>query len=451
MNIKILLSVAFILINNLILGQIRLPLQALPEPNINKFIDSTSYFRQINNNNNSITRSAAGRRYSYLNSLEAKRNFYGLPTMFLPANRKLVPIWQDSTILQQFSSGYSSINYRMGYNVIDPKSNVFNSLNWNTNGQQGITNEHSYTVDTIWVAGVYIKEKPNLTNDKLVLTIVRGQDAQIFNYNFPQATHPLAKQLFYNNTADTAMLLPGIEIDSFTVTPGLTAAVRTQIEYTFLPTDTNVIKFYPFVLSTPLAINKNTNVAFGVQFKSGDTWVPNVTKLKDMNRFSLVYFEEQLDSLAVYRHGSAGDYDKNTSGLMFSWENWDVHSSVALEYFSSPKNYENEHLDAMWHLKSPAAYTLNIADMPIIQSFNFAPNPATELTYLKANISNISINKPIPFTISNMYGQKVFSTQLQLTNQALVYPINTSLYPKGIYTCTLNINGINYSKLLVVQ
>ena len=392
------------------------------------------------------TRSLDGRYYNYVNSLDTFGKTQAGSGLF--SNDHYVPTWNDSSILQRYSSGLDLVNYRMVYNIFDPTSQIYNDPTWNNAGDQAIRLNDAYVVDTIWVAGAYIQDKPTLTNDKLVMDIVKSQapDAQFRYYNIGQSFGTLGPKLktsYYASTTDTSYVGPTLNVDTTAVKAGGSAALRTELTYNFVQADTNLIKYFMFVPTTPIAVNAGENIGFSLKFLSGDTWVPNVDTLNGMNRYLHLFYEETAGELMTYRTGSAGGGDLSTSGLMFSNDNGDLYPSSLIEGFNS-KSFSSEHLDVIYHAKSLTAWAVSINGVSkTIANINVLPNPAANNAIFSAEF--VTNPKNVKLQITNTMGQVVKTQELNSVNNAVKFNLDVTSFAKGMYIYTFIADGQNQS------
>ncbi len=393
--------------------------------------------------NNKDTRSNVGRYYNYAYALDSSKVFYSLPPVLTSKQRYFIPLWQDSTIRVQYVDGPGAINYRLTYNMFDPTSNIFNNSFWNNVGDQWISSSHSYIVDTIWVQCSYKFNKNVLTNDKVVMSIVKSQlpDNQYRYYDFGQTKYPLFKTLYYGfNSNDTTVLGYTWAVDTTLAVAGENNSLRTDITHTFTYADTNFIKFIPFVLPTPITVNAGEQIGFSLKFISGDTWVPNVDFINSMNHLRVTYFEETDTTVMYYRGGTAGGKDYNTTGFMLSKSNKSLYPSLLLEGLNYPIHVGEEHMNVVYHAKSALAWGVGIKSVhKNIQEVIVAPNPAINNLFISASFANTP--KLTNCTIYNSTGAVLLQQNLMVNNNVGSSVFNTTTLAKGIYFYTINADG----------
>jgi hypothetical protein len=382
--------------------------------------ESSSYIDTIADNTKTYlqskhdkSRGPIDRYYNYVYGLDTMHTFLGQDPVLISKNRSFIPLWQDSTILVNYTNGISKIQYRMVFNIFYPNCEVFNHPSWNNSGSLVLNKNFSYTVDTIWVQGAYFINKPNLTGDSLILSVVKSQapDNQEVLYVYNQTDYPILKSIYYgSNSNDTTMLTPNLKVDSIEICAGDQAVYRQQISYKFEYEDSNQLKFYAFPLKTPISIQPGEYLGFSLKFVSGANWIPNSTLIYDMNYFRVTTFEETDSSFITYRAGEYGGGDLNTTGYMFSHQNNVVYSATEIEGLSNDKIFANEYLNCIYHVKSQTAWPLEVENDNTIDAYLYP-------TIVKDHQLFIHTNQEINLAFYSISGFKIYEQTLNASQK----------------------------------
>lgn len=366
----------------------------------------------------------------------------------LEQNRRYVPIWYDSTVLQRFTSGLDTINYTGMAQVIDPigaPNQMFNDASFNNQNIMQVNSFDSYTVDSIVIAGAYVKVQSRPTNivDTLVVSVApntlsgifrKAQAAWISDYttadslvSFTPRTVDSVNRAAFSDVGDPVTgrrfwKIPLFDADRDTLnTQNNTIQVRTRT----------------FALPSPLSIPAGSRVAVTVAFKSGDTWTPYVDTFNSRHHFRPQTACRADQQKMIYNFYS-NLRDRNHSSMMFSTDYSFYGLSYAIEGTNPTSNFSNEHHALGVHIVCPSCWVLDVKNTEgLLVKGGAYPNPAVSFVKVPFELTKAS---DVNISLTNTMGQVVMSQQV--ANQATgEVTFNTSALTNGMYLYTIEVNG----------
>ncbi len=351
-----------------------------------------------------------------------------------------LPIWEDSTVLHQTDTGLAPVQYSAYYQLIDPiTSPIFNDPSF-TN-EIVISRGDDYDVDSVAIWGAYLRvpNRPTSIVDTLIISVVPIIPYPYRPYNRLQLTKALQPNINWYTSKDSLFAFSPYFVDTEyrAALPDTSSPLkhRALIKIPLTDADADSIttsilppKVYGF---TPLKIPRGAIFAVTVTFKSGDSWVKNVTEIDSMHHFMPVVSYLKPDTAMPYYYESIQEV--TTHGYMLTSDPSSFVPAIFLEANSSPKfkhefNMLAAHVDC--HKCIVNVKEKNTPEPQILDTY---PNPSLGVVgfYLKERKQ-----KEYSLTIINSYGRKV--TEVSITDK---YYWDTNALPKGIFHYILSEEG----------
>ena len=365
-------------------------------------------------------------------------------TTGLDANTYSTFLWKDSTMLVRYStSGGGSylggIYLKSMAQILDPFSIKFNNNpSANYNGQMALTKADVYKVDSVAVAGFYrrIASKPNIV-DSLIIhvgygNLSGGTSAIGANYNINASNSTFIIGCYAVDT----MRIGALDYNFNSMGLAGTNVVRKAIPLTVADSGGNY-----FATDVNLAVPAGNLVAMSIDFKSGDTWIPNVDTVGNFNFFRAYATEENASSIQSYYKGdfnSNHSLDNDTTG----WGNSYVPNYFYIGDGSSgcQAGFDREQYWTLWKLSSTSSnLNVGIKNVNIDYSVKAYPNPANDVLNFDLNISQNNSNGSI--NIYSLDGQIVKTLNLNNISKNGSVKLDISSLNKGMYICEIQIEG----------
>lgn len=388
---------------------------------------------------------AAPRWYSYASDIDL---FEGGLSGFV------IPTWFDSTIVQTFITGDGVINYSAASLTYDLSRFALYHDPTLHGGEMIVKATDTITVDSVRFAAVYEQNtsRPASVVDTLYISIAPSTGRYSLNKNDPD----LAFVAPYIPNNDTLYAFTPFNVDSvnraaFSDVAGINRIFWKEV----LPTTARDTGFNDkiFTFAVPnggLKMVGGNMFTVTVAFKSGDTWVTNVTNINDRHRWMLITAAKTNGTggaLMPYHYYDLND--RNTSGLMFSTDTTRFLPSVIIEGINTIDfRYEFHNIDV--HVACATCLPLSINDVATLSNVSEVyPNPATDkatIGFTLKDAANVNV------TVSNSIGQVVKTQSLGKynANQQGGARIDVSNLSNGVYFVTVNANGQNVTKRLIV-
>ena len=361
----------------------------------------------------------------------------------------LCPIWQDSTILQEYSTGNARVNYSSAAAAINPKAAVFNHSFYA--GQMEITPSDTFYIDSIYLTGAYMT--PNnmgaTPGDQLEISVVLESDTNLYTWSSPAVGSPYLINAV-PTTANTSIRAVAPYSDPAMRIAGDPTKVRYTWTYNLTNADTSryssgtyQLKKFALAPPSPIMALPGDIAIVSFTFKTSTPWTstdilsfsPGTTS---RNHFRAHFLEEnQFDYLSYRNHTENAGGDFCNSSLMFSYDPSAYYSSIQIESLNS-KNYQYEDLDVEWVISSPGAGVVppiigNVWELkkPFI-GLNIHPNPSTnQFTFSFSK----PLTSPVQCNIYSLMGKKVQATQFVSGGQEFRIYLNE--LTSGTYICEL--------------
>jgi hypothetical protein len=412
--------------------------------------DGVAFFNTASTSNNVLknakTTATGHREYDHLQYLID----IGLMS---PDSTSFCRIWSDSTVKQSFAGGVTStINFSSVAQITYPFDPIFNDVtNPNFLGKIKITTSDTYTVDSVKVQGFYIigNLRPTSIVDTLIVSL--GQQVRNGYYYTKTAFAPYGDLTPYlNNTGskpdnDTFLFARPAMANTVSKTimsgTGAPASISWKIPLTSSMRQVNGSLVLQTISSAPPSIYNITagNVpVVSYTFKSGDTWVPNVSHVDSFHRFLPLFLGTANVMPSKGRWNTNSDH--SASSLLFSTATTGSYSHPTIIEAQNTKAFDYEYLANSITLScASCGIVTSIKESTLFSEVKAFPNPAnTELS--------------VPFTVkekvdvivslTNMIGQVVATQNMSASaGQETTATFNTSSLASGVYLYTVEANG----------
>lgn len=388
---------------------------------------------------------AAGyRSYSHADYIEA----ISTATM----NSWSTPIWQDTTIRQNFTSGLGTINYSSVSQIIFPFDNFWNDpLNPNFNGKIKVTKTNTYNVDSVSILGLYVQGNSpgsSAKPDSLLISVAsqpagakwipRGSTS---SWALPYL--PSGKDTFYGvspfvvDSAKRFVMSSPTTTAKVTWTVALSAAQRKRID------TATVYSEFSYKLPSSLTVPAGNVVVVSYTFKSGDSWVKNVDTITQHHHFRAAFGYLGTSTAADKQLYNWYGGDHNMSGMMFSTDTSDYWPTVYIGAWNTPASFFNHYLLNTVTLScASCALVTNtgINENTLVSSVNAYPNPSSETIAVELSVKE---KANVTVSVSNMLGQVIATQNMGAMNagQKTTATFNTSALAAGVYLYTVEADG----------
>lgn len=413
------------------------------------------YPYQIKNNFTPVAKSTAGGSRWY-------EHYAMVSELTQSMSNSLVPIWFDSTVKQNFTSGLGTINYSSVLQVIDP---IYFTLWDDVNSQNVDANDitiepwDTYEVDSVFFAGAYVKNLNRSANivDTLIIS-VSPTGAGTSNWPYYYTTAGLdAWASAYVAGSDTLKGWTILDVDSVNRASAVAGGVMWKVPLFDADRQEDSAGFVSIqtwslpvmVGSTPgtVSIPAGKGVAVTVTFKSGDVWPLNVDTFSEYHNFSL-YEGEALGAGQTMPYYTYNYGDRNMSNMMFSTDTGNYYPSVFIEGWNTT-NYRQEFHYIGAHVVCNTCFTLNVNDVNANAAVKVSayPNPAADEVNIKFSL-NSSADAIVSLT--NAVGQTVATQVVKNAGAESKVTFNTSNLATGVYFYSVEVNGQRNSGRIAV-
>lgn len=378
----------------------------------------------------------------------------------------LMPIWFDSTVLQNFTTGLSNINFISAAQIIDPIGyELFNDVNVFDPNDIRVGNTDAYQVDSISVSCAYVK---NLNRSQNIIdTLILSVSPSTFSYYWVTAATGDPDDQWANNYVQTA----GDTVRGFTILnvdsvnrSSLNAGVvmwkvpmgddmRQEDSSGFV--DIQTFDFPVMVGGVPgvCDIPAGRGIAITVTFKSGDVVpVANVDTFSEYHNFSL--FEGEAlgaGTTMPYYYYSQGD--RSMSNLMFSTDTTRYIPTIFIEGWNTTAFRQEFHGIAA-HVVCGTCVTLSTPSSVANTNSSISqvvayPNPANNevniaFTLGQSSKANVSVTNAVGQVMSNQTINAIAGQNNQTS-------VSTANMASGVYFYTIEANGQRTTNRFVVS
>jgi hypothetical protein len=390
--------------------------------------------------------------------LDASLVYFNGDTSGLDANTNSTFLWKDSTMRVRYSgaggtSYLGGIYLKSAAQILDPFANRFNDYSKvpQYGGEMALKLTDAYTLDSIGVAGFYrrIATKASVV-DSLILTVgygnlTGGVSTIGASYGITAANGGITVSCYLTDTMRIGAL------DYSFANLGLAGNNVVRRAIPLRVADSGGQYFYaPVGLNVPAG----NLVAMSVDFKSGDTWVPNVDSVADFNFFRLYYTEEVANTVQNFRKGdfnSTHSLETDTSG----WGNSYVPNYL---YIVGANNtctggFDREQYWTLWKLSSATANNfVSVAELSAPKaSIGLAPNPVTDNLEITLDVKKST--GTASFEIYTAQGQLVrnFTVNNLVAGAITKHNVDMANLAPGMYVATVTIDGVRVSNRFAKQ
>jgi hypothetical protein len=358
------------------------------------------------------------------------------------ANSFLYSIWFDSTVVVNYTTGPSAINFASVSQVMDPISNplIFDDPGLYP-GELDVVSTLPYTVDSVYFVGSYVREvtRPGTIVDTLILSIAPSTGI----YQWDKVVHPEAAP-YLSASQDTLFALTQFNVDETNralITDVAGTPEKTwKIPLTNLDGDTadagGLVSVQAFAFEVPgggITIPAGNNFCISLAFKSGDTWVANVDSVNMFHRFLPMLGEAAPNARMPYYWYDYGD--QNMSDLMFTTDPTFYAPTILVEA-TNTIGFSQEFLDCGAHITQ----AVGVNDFASVAKASAYPNPANNVVTVPVTLK---VNGTVNVTLTNTIGavvaaQNLGTVQAGQTGKA---SFNTASLASGVYFYTVEVNG----------
>ncbi|MEI8279321.1 MAG: T9SS type A sorting domain-containing protein [Bacteroidota bacterium] len=370
---------------------------------------------------------------------------------------RLFPIWFDSTVTENFSSGLGTINF----SAVGEVSNVsgFNYFGYSPLLAFGpntikVTPTNAYTVDSVSILAAYVKNitRPTTVVDTLIFSAVVNThysyitQADAVTYAFALTPNDYAPghdtlywpRIFHADSVGRAAWNDAGFTTQLKWKVPLTDAMRTPMD----PVTGNVtLTNFTFPVSNgttanpmPLQVPAGKDYAVTCVFKSGDTWIHNVDTVDQHHHF-LVLTDEPNGAGTQMPYHWYDDNDRNMSQLLFSTDSAYWYPTNEIEAINGAQ-YSQEFHDISTFINCATCGVLGVANVSNNITVNGAfPVPAVNtvnIPFSLATASNVTI------TLANTVGQVVKTLELGKVEATGKATFNVADLANGVYFYTIS-------------
>ncbi len=377
-------------------------------------------------------------------------------------NFTLYPIWFDSTVLQNFTSGLGPINFISSAQVIDPiHFTLWNDPNVFDPNIIAIKPESNYKVDSVSFSGAYV-ENPNRPANVVDTLIISVSPAGSGTSNYPYYfANPTASAWVYNNgytcqtcTDSTLKGFTVLDVDSINRASAVTGGVTWKVPLTDADREPDSAGFVTILNYTfPVEVNGvpgSVDIPAGkatvmtVTFKSGDIVVPNTDTVYEYHHL-LLFSGEALGAGAAMPYYHYQYRDRNSSNLMFYFDSANYFPSVFIEGWNQ-LSFRQEFHAMQAHIVCDDCPT--VAEYAAVNNVNSAvttdvaayPNPAANEVTVSFSLNRDAGAKVF---ITNAIGQVLETQNVDhvIANQNNKVKFSTAHLAAGVYFYTVEANG----------
>lgn len=346
-------------------------------------------------------------------------------------------LWPDSTVLVNYSTGYSGPWIHSLGEAINPKSSIFNSstaLNINQN--------MPYTIDSIGFYGFYNRSTA-LSNavDTIQIQILEDGDG---NYQWNQSNN---SWVMTNYGTDT-LWFKGIKHDAlkcYSTDPKYTTYKFPLTAGMQNDTLSNGVNYFKFPVNMQISAGQTFVASF--QFIPGYTWTANIDTLATLNYLRFISYEENGDAGGSGTYPSYVKRDWNTSYILpADWMYSPTSVVLAPSYaYTAPFGYEHHWLEFLLSADEDA---IGESINNILTVGQNQPNPFSGNTTI-----NYSLNQraDVNLVIYNVAGAKVMEINegtKNIGNHSM--NVNASNLKAGVYFYTLNAGENKVTRKMII-
>lgn len=351
-------------------------------------------------------------------------------------------VFQDSTVQAVYSNGTFNVTTQKAGGIFDPKS----TAHFGTNA---LTNFDPYTVDTVWIGGEYTMTSTPTTGDTLCVEIIYGPPTAAWW----QGLVITAQSESFRMPDNTTSLSSGNT--SFSLAPGTNKVVVKRV-LTALDTftDPNVNPDYPYIAVVPtLPISIPAGNIIGIEY----TFIPSTPYAAGDIYFSSTGTATMNSFLGlIYEDANAGNgdnffYDASSWGI-----SGDLNNTSRYGLWPTAQNFLNGSMlpyteDGYLNDVSITATSVGIheASATGVELGQNIPNPSNGTTVINYSLVD---NATVTMNVYDVAGKLVMSVDKgQQSAGKYRIDLNTSNLDAGVYFYTLNADGKQATRKMIVQ
>jgi len=357
----------------------------------------------------------------------AMADFLGGSTSKASANN----VWPDTTVLVNYSSGYSGPWIHAIAESLDPTSYVFDDPT-----KLKINKYTPYNVDSIAFYCFYSRVASQASAvDSITFQFQIGAANGQYKITSSWISVYNTDTLFINKIKHDALVnhstLPTYISYSFP----LTAAMAND-------TLSNGVNYFTFPIN--LSVPAGSSVACAIQYTPKGTWIPNVDTITKLNHMRFISYEENGENTDL-------TYVKGDENCSYILPQNKMYKATSLDYSASYFYYPVYSYEHHWVEFLLTADETGIANTTPVNNLKVSqnqPNPfngSTTINYTLDKTSNVNI------TIYNVTG-----AQVQSINQGLKtignhsIKIDGSSLKAGVYYYTITADNNSVTKKMIV-
>lgn len=355
------------------------------------------------------------------------------------------PVFQDSSVMQVFTSGTSNVTSQKSGGIFDPKSTYHF-------GNAALNQFASYMLDTVWIGGYYKITDSASVGDTLQVEIIWGPSTATYWQGLQIGNPPTQ---FFRMPDNTTSLAMG-NMSFSTATSANKVVVKRVLTALDTFSDQNINPSFPYIAvvpTTPISVPANNIIGLEYTFipsapySAGDVYFSGTgTPPATMNSFRSLLYQD-----AGFGNGNDYFYDPSSYGISGVLTNtsrygiWPSNQSF-LNGSMLPFIDEAYLIDFSITCNTVGVEENIIAEFALEQN---SPNPVNGNTIINYSIIN---GGDVLFNVYDVTGKIVMS--LDKGNQvAGTYTIelNTSTIEAGVYFYTMNVNGSSATHKMIIQ
>ncbi len=397
------------------------------------------------------------RTYSYIDAID-KVHYANSGSVY---NVAWCPIWEDSTILNRQSSGYSANIFTSVAAAINPDASLFNHQTYV--GEMKVTTTDTFYIDSIYLNGAYLT--PNgtgaVSGDRLEISVVLESDTNVYTRSIGSGGSSPSPYLTNAIPPTMDTMIRGVVpyADSISRVAGFPNRVRYTWTYNFTNNDTSAptanssynVKRFGFAPPNPIQALPGDIAIVSFTFFSGASWnntdsISYYPGTGSQNHFRAQFHEEIPNSRMLYRNhteNSGGDFCN--SSIMFSRRFNLYEPTIQVEEFNIPA-FAFEHLDVEWVISCPNCSNVVGIDQvnKPFEGLRVYPNPTAD--YVLLNFSE-PFQSEVQCTVYTISGEKLMNTTF--AKNLSIHKLDFHDLPTGVYVCELKGGGRQQSIRLV--
>jgi hypothetical protein len=346
-------------------------------------------------------------------------------------------LWPDSTILVNYSSGYSGPWIHALGEAINPASQYFQKA-----GELNINKYMPYTIDSIGFYCLYYRVDTSASVvDTLQFQILIGGDG---NYYWEQGKNPWV----YTDYGTDTLFFKGIKHDP--LVNYTTNANYMTYKYPLTASaagDTLSNGVHYFKLPVNLQVPAGETFVTAVQFIPGATWTANVDTITDFNHLRFISYEENGDGGGSGTLPSYTKRDWNCSYILPSSWMYKASSSVYAPSYAFVAGYGYEHHWIEFLLTADETGIAKTVDNKLSVGQN-QPNPFSGTTTINYTLST---KENVNLTVYNVAGAKVMEINEGVKAAGThTIQLNASDLTSGVYYYTITAGNSQITKKMIV-